>query len=215
MEIPEKDFSILLKPRSLLAPFDLDLPLPASAEVSLLPLALDLPLSEVGADLGGVVGAEVPLVGGGAVLVVPVVPDVAPLAACALWTFCLSSEMARCDVDQQRRVGILVRRTEQVIVLARVKKPLGDLDPILQSWTGSGPLLVGEGVSLLKDAAHEAQLTTRHLLYSWPNVSSHHLKDDSGFEDTNLGTTLQLGSWPIASLWPLTKYRTMSCQSCA
>ena len=59
-------------------------------------------------------------------------------------------------MDQQRRVGILVRRTEQVIVLARVKKPLGDLDPILQPWTGSGPLLVGEGVSLLKDAAHEA-----------------------------------------------------------
>ena len=55
-------------------------------------------------------------------------------------------------MDQQRRVGILVRRTEQVIVLARVKKPLGDLDPILQSWTGSGPLLVGEGVSPLKDA---------------------------------------------------------------
>ena len=31
-------------------------------------------------------------------------------------------------MDQQRRVGMLVRRTEQVIVLARVKKPL-------ETWT--------------------------------------------------------------------------------
>ena len=171
--------------------------MPASTEVSLSPLALGLPLSEVGADFGGVEGAVVPLafggvvgadepvpldvvplVGGGAVLVVPVVPDVAPPAACVLRSFCLSllspripvhlglwtlrsskvccAEMARCDVDQQRRVAVFVRRTEQVIVLARVKKPLGDLDPILQSWTGSGPLLIGEGVSPLKDAAHEA-----------------------------------------------------------
>ena len=65
------------------SPFDLDLPLPASVEVSLLPLALDLPLSEVGADLGGVVGAVVPLVGAGVLL-----------AACALLIFCLSFRRA-------------------------------------------------------------------------------------------------------------------------
>ena len=114
-------------------------------------------------------------------------------------------------MDQQRCVSILVRRTEQVVVLARVEKPLGDLDPVLQSsvnvWAHSRMQLTRQSKS-----GTVSQLTTRHLSYSRPNVSSHHLKDESGFDGTNLGTTLQLGSWPIASLWPLTKYRTMSCQ---
>ena len=35
-----------------------------------------------------------------------------------------------------------------------------------------------------------SQLTAQHLSYSLPNVSSHHLKNESEFDDTNLGDTL-------------------------
>ena len=107
--------------------------MPASSEVT--PLALNLPLSTVGADFGGVTGAAVPLafggvvgaaelvlpgavlggaaadavdplVGGGAVLVVPVVPDVAP-AACALLSFWRSFLLGfRSIFDSERKVAL-------------------------------------------------------------------------------------------------------------
>ena len=97
-----------------------------------------------------------------------------------------AAEVARKDVDQQRHVAVLVRWTEQVVVLARVQKPLGDLDLVFQSWESLGPLLICESVCPLKDAAHEA-------VQSRNNASSHHLKDESGFEDTNRGMTLPAG----------------------
>ena len=95
------------------------------------------------------------------------------------------------------RRRVLVSRTEKVVVLARVQQPLGDLHLVCKSRLHCGPLIHWSRVAPLKDTAH---------------VSSHHRKEDRGFEDTSRGMTRQFGSWPIASLCARTKYLTMSCQ---